>query len=385
MPCVPDVLDPADPSVGVPRLLRDWLDLQRNLFLQPGAAVELLGRFPDPRSALRAHPRARPSTPVELDAAVEALVRNRVVAVPLGSAAYPTALETLADAAPLLLVRGEVAALAAPGVAMVGSRAASAYGRSVAHQLATEFARAGLVVVSGLALGIDAVAHSAALDAGGRTVAVQACGPDRVYPQRHGHLARRIEDQGAIVSEFPPGTAPLPHHFPLRNRLISGLALAVVVVEARERSGSLITAQHAADQGRDVFAVPGPISAPTSAGPNQLLRDGAGIVLSAEDVLGELRRTGGLPLPSHRPPDPMSSDDPGFTEEGRRIVQELVREPSTRDHLALRLGLRPEQLAVDLLELEMEGHVTEDRDGRLRVVRDWDASYAGGGRAGKSE
>ncbi len=268
---------------------------------------------------------------------------------------------------------------------MVGSRAATAYGRSVARQLATEFAEAGLVVVSGLALGIDAIAHSAALDAGGRTVAVQACGPDRVYPRRHQGLAQRIEDQGAIVSEFPPGTAPLPHYFPLRNRLISGLALAVVVVEARERSGSLITAQHAADQGRDVFAVPGPISAPTSAGPNQLLRDGAGIVLSAEDVLGELRRTGGLPSPPRRPPDPLGSNDAGLTEERRRIVRELVREPSTRDQLARRLDLAPEQLALDLLELEMEGHVTEDRDGRLRVVRDWDAGYAGRGCAGKCE
>ncbi len=385
MPCVPDVLDPADPSVGVPGLLRDWLDLQRNLFLQPGAAVELLRRIPDPRRALLAHPRATPSTSIELDAAVEALGRDRVVAVPFGSAAYPTLLESLPDAAPLLLVRGEVAALAAPSVAMVGSRAASAYGRSVARRLATEFAEAGLVVVSGLAVGIDAIAHSAALDAGGRTVAIQACGPDRVYPRAHRHLAQRIAGQGAVVSEFPPGTDPLPYYFPLRNRLISGLASAVVVVEARERSGSLITARHAADQGRDVFAVPGPISAPTSAGPNQLLRDGAGIVLSAEDVLGELRRTGGLPLPACRPPDPSGSDDPGFTEERRRIVRELVREPATRDHLARRFDLAPEQLALDLLELELEGHIAEDRDGRLRVVRDWDASYAGRGRAGKCE
>ncbi|MEE8473758.1 MAG: DNA-processing protein DprA [Myxococcota bacterium] len=370
MPRDPDVLDPADPSVVVPGLLRDWLDLQRNLFLRPGVAVELLRRHSCPRRALRAYPRAIPSTRGELDAAVAALARDGVVAVPFGSPPYPSALESLEDAAPLLLVRGEVSALAAPSVAMVGSRAASAYGRSVARRLATEFAEAGLVVVSGLALGIDAIAHTAALDAGGRTVAVQACGPDRVYPSAHRSLARRIAGQGAIVSEFPPGTAPLPYYFPLRNRLISGLASAVVVVEARERSGSLITAQHAADQGRDVFAVPGPISAPTSAGPNRLLRDGAGVVLSAEDVLGEFRRSGELPSHPRRASNSPEPDRPGLTGERHRIVRGLLREPATRDQLARRLDLAPEKLALDLLELELEGRIAEDRDGRLRVVRE---------------
>jgi DNA processing protein len=369
---VPDVLDPADTSPRESRALRDWLDLQRSLHLHPEDAADLLGRSADPSSALRALPEALPSTPDALDAAVAALRRVGAVAVPFGSPSYPPALANLSDPAPLLLVRGEVAALAGPSIAIVGSRAATAYGRTVARRLAADLAAEGLVVVSGLALGIDAEAHRGALEAGGRTVAFQACGPDLVYPRIHGRLADEITRRGAVVSEFPPGTPPLRHHFPLRNRLISGVASAVVVVEGRERSGSLITARHAADQGRDVYAVPGPISAPTSAGPNRLLRDGAGIVLGSAELLEELRRSGAHPgRPSPR------GGALGRSREGAqrrlggergRILEALLHEPSTRDQLARRLERAPEQLAFDLLELEMEGRVAEDRDGRLRVV-----------------
>ena len=372
MPRVPDVLDPADPSPRESRALRDWLDLQRSLHLHPEDTADLLGRSADPRSALRALPEALPSTPEALDAAVAALRRVGAVAVPFGSPSYPPALANLSDPAPLLLVRGEVAALAGPSVAIVGSRAATAYGLAVARRLAADLAAEGLVVVSGLALGIDAAAHRGALEAGGRTVAFQACGPDLVYPRIHGRLAEEIAHRGAVVSEFPPGTPPLRPHFPLRNRLISGVASAVVVVEARDRSGSLITARHAADQGRDVYAVPGPISAPTSAGPNRLLRDGAGIVLGATELLEELRRSGALPgRPSPRRGALGRSREEAHRRLGGeqgRILEALLREPSTRDQLARRLERAPEQLAVDLLELEMEGRVAEDRDGRLRVV-----------------
>ncbi len=372
MPRVPDVLDPADPSPRESRALRDWLDLQRSLHLHPEDTADLLGRSADPRSALRALPEALPSTPEALDAAVAALRRVGAVAVPFGSPSYPPALANLSDPAPLLLVRGEVAALAGPSVAIVGSRAATAYGLAVARRLAADLAAEGLVVVSGLALGIDAAAHRGALEAGGRTVAFQACGPDLVYPRIHGRLAEEIAHRGAVVSEFPPGTPPLRPHFPLRNRLISGVASAVVVVEARDRSGSLITARHAADQGREVYAVPGPISAPTSAGPNRLLRDGAGIVLGASELLEELRRSGALPgRPSPRRGAHGRSREEAHRRLGGergRILEALLREPSTRDQLARRLERAPEQLAVDLLELEMEGRVAEDRDGRLRVV-----------------
>jgi DNA processing protein len=369
---VPDVLDPADTSPRESRALRDWLDLQRSLHLHPENAADLLGRSADPSSALLALPGARPSTPDALDTAVAALRRVGAVAVPFGSPSYPPALANLSDPAPLLLVRGEVAALAGPSVAIVGSRAATAYGRAVARRLAADLAAEGLVVVSGLALGIDAEAHRGALEAGGRTVAFQACGPDLVYPRIHGRLAEEIALRGALVSEFPPGTPPMRPHFPLRNRLISGVASAVVVVEGRERSGSLITARHAADQGRDVYAVPGPISAPTSAGPNRLLRDGAGIVLGAAELLEELRRSGVLPgRPSPRGGALGRAREKAHSRldgERGRILEALLHEPSTRDQLARRLERAPEQLAFDLLELEMEGLVAEDRDGRLRVV-----------------
>jgi len=356
---LPDVLDPADPRPEVAESLRDWLALQWELALDPVAAADLLRATGCPRKALAAN-RRRPRTGRDLEAALGRLRRTGARAVPLLSPAYPPRLARLSDPAPLLLVRGDVDALAAPSVAIVGSRAATAYGLNTAQVLARDLAQAGLVVVSGLALGIDGAAHRGALEAGGRTVAVLACGPDRVYPARHRGLAGQIERQGAIVSEFSPGTHPLPEFFPLRNRLISGMASAVVVVEARERSGSLITAGHAANQGVDVFAVPGPITAPTSAGPNRLLREGAYIALEAGDVLAEL----GIPAAAGAV---SAGDSARHTAGGRAILDALEFEPATRDELGQRLALAPEQLALDLLELELAGRVVEDRDGRWRL------------------
>jgi DNA processing protein len=236
----------------------------------------------------------------------------------------------------------------------------------VAGRLAAALAEAGAVVVSGLAAGIDAAAHQGALEAGGYTIAFQACGPDRVYPAMHRSLAGRIEKRGAVVSEFAPGTPALPHHFPLRNRLISGLATLVVVVEARVRSGSLVTARLAADQGRDVFAVPGPITSPVSEGPNRLLRDGAGVADGPEVILEELRRDGHLPPQGRRPRSEAGRGEP--SRERNRILQSLHDQPATRDELGQRLACPPQALALELLELEMEGRIREDRDGRFRVV-----------------
>jgi DNA processing protein len=367
-----DVLRPGDPRPEVGAALRAWLDLQRALALRPQIAKEILQRTRDPRAALRLAGEA-PAPAARLEAGVAAVRRAGAVAVPFGSGAYPEGLAALSDAAPLLLVRGDVAALADPSVAVVGARAASAYGRAVARRFAAELAAAGLVIVSGLALGIDAIAHDAALEAGGRTIAVQACGPERVYPARHRALAERICESGAVVTEFAPGTSPRAAYFPLRNRLISGLCLAVLVVEARERSGSLITAGHAAEQGVDVFAVPGPIHAPTSAGTNRLLFQGAGVALAPEVILDELRRQGSLPaeLPRAAAATPVDAAaraaDPGARER-QRIVAALLDEPLSRDQLGRRLERSPEQLCLALLELELAGRVAEDRDGRLRVV-----------------
>jgi DNA processing protein len=210
-----------------------------------------------------------------------------LVPVTRADPAYPSRLAAIVDPPVVLWVRGDPATLALPMVAIVGSRAATPYALEVASQLAGDLAAEGLAVVSGLARGVDAAAHRAALDSG-RTVAVLGCGADVTYPAEHEALADRIARTGALVSELPPGTPPRAHHFPLRNRILSGLALAVVVVEASARSGSLITARLALEQGRDVLAVPGNVLAEHNRGAHGLLRDGARLVESAADVLDEI-------------------------------------------------------------------------------------------------
>jgi DNA processing protein len=303
----------------------------------------------------------RALSPVEGERLLATLARYGVRAVPIASPAYPERLRRLPDAPALLLVRGTVALLGVRSVAIVGARAATAYGLAIAHRLAFDLARAGLGVVSGLARGIDAAAHEGALEAGGATLAFQACGPERVYPQAHRRLADRIAAQGAVLSEFPVGTPPLAAYFPLRNRLISALSEAVVVVEGRERSGSLVTARRAGDQGVDVFAVPGPVDSPTSAGPHALIRDGAKLVRDARDVLFEMKiDVPEAPAPRRARP----SGDPLL----RSILATLRREPLTRDALAQRLERPPAELAAPLLELELSGRLREDRDGSLRVL-----------------
>jgi len=351
--------DPAAPGAARDPELRAWVGVQLELAWLPERAVETLREVGDPAALLR---RLRPAFRIDaprVDHALSALAEANARLLPYSCAAYPWRLSQLRDPAPVLSVVGAWSALSAPGVAIVGARAATAYGRAVARRLAADLARAGLVIVSGLAYGIDAAAHEGALEAGGSTIAVQACGADQVYPRRHRDLAARIARQGALVSELPPGAAPRRAHFPLRNRLISGMACALVVVEARERSGSLVTARHALDQGIDVFAVPGPITAPTSIGTNRLLRDGAQPLLGADDLLDAL----GLD-PVRASPCRVAPLAPHL----QRIVRALERGPLARDELARALGCTPAVLAPDLLELELEGRVQLDRDGRLRGV-----------------
>jgi len=360
VPAPPLVLDPRDPAAAA--AVADWLALQRGLALAPQVAVDALRRWGwDPRAALAAAPDAAPADAEPLARAHALLARAGAVLVPYVSPAYPWRLAQIPDPAPVLAVIGDVSALSAPAVAVVGSRAATSYGRRVTRRLAGDLARAGLVIVSGLAHGIDAEAHRAALDAGGRTVAVQACGPDRVYPAAHRRLARQIAETGAVVTELPPGARPQRAHFPLRNRLISGLSRALLVVEARDRSGSLITVRHALDQGIDVFAVPGPVDAPTSAGPNRLLRDGALPALGAEDVLDVLALAPGPAAPREEPPSAVSPA-------ARALLEVLARGPASRDELARALGHAPGAIAPAVLDLELEGRIARDRDGRLRIV-----------------
>ena len=360
---LPAVLDPAEPCPGVQAALRAWLALQQALALRPRDGGARLRECGDPLRALAASGFGAPSG-AQLERQLATLRAHRVVAIPQTSSEFPPGLARLDDAPLLLLVRGEVEVLRAPCIAIVGPRAPSSYGRVVAERFAAEIARAGVCVVSGLATGIDAVAHRAALAVGGRTLAVQACGPDLVYPARHRELASRIAAQGAVLSEFPPGMPPRRAHFPFRNRLISALARAVLVVEARERSGSLVTARHAADQGVDVYAVPGPLGVPTSEGTNRLLRDGAFVALEPEDLL--------RPLGLCPPPSPRSRRGADAAAEigGERseILCALLDAPATLDELAQRLGSAPERLALQLVELELSGRVAVDRDGRLRAL-----------------
>ena len=364
MSTIPDCLRADDARPAVRTALCDWLEIQRRCVFDPQRARRALEKTSDPRRVLaelgsRAGP---PPAPREL----ETLARTGTLAVPFGSAGYPERVARLTDAPPLFLVQGDPELLCAPAVAIVGARAATAYGRATAQRFATALARAGLVVVSGLAAGVDAAAHTAVLDAGGRTVAVLACGPERVYPLRHRELSRRVAASGALVTEFPVGTPPRAAHFPLRNRIISALARAVLVVEARVRSGSLVTARHAADQGVDVWAVPGPVDSPASGGTNRLLRDGAYVALEPDEMLEALARDG---VPLARPAGVAAAGvAPAVSGPLRRILAALADAPQTRDALARALNLPPEGLAPALLELELAGAVAVDRDGRLRLV-----------------
>jgi DNA processing protein len=272
-----------------------------------------------------------------------------------GGPGYPPLLAELHDPPSRLYLRGgPVEMLSRPAVAIVGARSCSAYGAQVARELARELAGAGIVVVSGLARGIDGEAHRGALAAGGPTVAVLGCGIDRDYPRAHAELARRIADSGLIVSEYPPGIEPAPWRFPARNRIVAGLALATVVVEARERSGALITADFALELGRDVFAVPGEITSGLSKGTNDLIRQGATPLLTADDVFESL----GL----ERAPPPAPS---GLSPEAEAVFAHLAGGAASLDEISHGTGVGSAEVAVALTELELAGLVSQG-DGRYR-------------------
>jgi DNA processing protein len=287
--------------------------------------------------------------------------------LPLEDPDYPRLLAQIPDPPPILYVKGEGLARAGRAVAVVGSRWITPYGRHVTEGLCRDFARAGMTVVSGMALGVDGRAHRATLDAGGNTVAVLGVGLDRVYPPEHGRLFGEITEAGAVVSEFPPGTKPLGANFPRRNRVISGLSLGVVVVEARKGSGSLITARLAADQCREVFAVPGNVDQPGSSGTNALIRGGATLATSARDVMQEL-------LPQLAAAAPAGTDaafpvPEGVSALGRRVLAELGTVPVAPDLLAERLGTPAAELMGALSEAELLGLVERLPGGRyVRVA-----------------
>jgi DNA processing protein len=264
----------------------------------------------------------------------------------LGTAPYPRLLAEISDPPACIWTRGDPDILAGVAVAVIGARAASQEGLTAAYEIAFDLARAGVVVISGLARGVDAAAHRGALDGGGKTIAVLGTGVDVVYPSENADLSRSITEKGLLVTEFPPGSHPEDWHFPRRNRIISGLSRAVVVVEAREKSGSLITARLAADQGRDVMAVPGTIVGGRNRGANALIRDGAKLVESAVDILQEL----GL--------------DESLARRGPRGGGGQVVE-FTVDEIAEQLKIPAGEALARLLEWELTGEVQRIGSGRF--------------------
>src|SRR5690348_12955280 len=290
---------------------------------------------------------------------------------------FPPQLETIPQPPAALFVAGDPAALLAPQIAIVGARSATAQGLANARDFARTLSRAGLVVTSGMADGIDGAAHTAALESGGPTVAVVGTGPDLVYPRKHRDLAARIVEQGAIVSEFPPGTEARPDHFPRRNRLIAGLSLGTLVVEAGLQSGSLITARLAAEAGREVFALPGSIHNPLAKGCHRLIRDGARLVETAAEVIEALvpaAQAQGAGLRARletagTPEAPQSSsDDHGQDPDYVSLLAALGDVPASLDELAERTRLAPAALSSMLLLLELEGVVGPAVNGRWQRV-----------------
>ncbi len=269
--------------------------------------------------------------------------------LPLTDERYPPLLRTIHDPPVLLYVRGELPP--AEALAVVGSRRASEAGGRFTLGVCAELASRGITIVSGLARGIDTAAHLGALEGGGPTIGVLGCGIDRIYPPENARLFHRLLERGAILSEYPPGTPPLPGHFPGRNRIISGLSRGVLVVEAAAGSGSLITVEFALEQGREVFAVPGPVNSPVSSGVHQLLKEGAHLVTGAADILTVL-----WPQAPRRQ-DRKEEEDFAASLDGnaRRLYQHLGNEPVHIDHLVRKSGLTPMEVSVILLHLELQG------------------------------
>jgi DNA processing protein len=294
------------------------------------------------------------------DAALRAAGPARTEPIAWFDPRYPALLDCIPDPPPVLWVRGLVEALPRVTVAIVGSRGATEYALQVGERLGAELGGAGVAVASGLARGVDSAAHRGCLSAKGQTVAVLGSGLDRIYPAEHGNLADRICENGLLVSELGPGAQPLPEHFPLRNRIISGISLAVVVVEASERSGSLITARYALEQGRDVMAVPGNVLSGRNRGSHGLLKDGAKVVETADDILEELGWLPAVARTSYSGGKLLHSDP--------LLARMEPGEVYRLDELAALTGMTGPRLLPRLMELELRGRVVSSSGGRFARV-----------------
>jgi len=358
--------------------IADWLRLEQADGVGCRSVHALLSMFGSPGAILRAGPAAlgahvtpaqaraicapvMPASAALIDTTLAWLTAPDHHLVTFHDPRYPPALAQIPDPPLLLYVSGRLDLLTQPLVAVVGSRNASVQGRLDAESFAAALSGAGLCVVSGLALGIDTAAHEGALRGGGSTIAVVGTGLDRVYPARNRALAHRIAEQGCIVSEYALGTPPLGANFPRRNRIISGLAAGVLVIEAAAQSGSLITAQMAAEQGREVFALPGSIHSALTKGCHRLIREGAQLVETVDEVLTAMRVSPLVRLPQAAAVAPASDDD-------AILLDTLGHEPVALDELLSRLALDPCALGARLLALELAGFVTRLPGGRVQRI-----------------
>lgn len=374
--------------------LADWLRLVLTDGVGPQTARLLLSRFGLPGDVLAAGFPALQKcvpektaialcepTPVLMQQVIDATLawagqpNNHVLA--LGDAAYPAALLTITDPPPVLYAKGRIELLARPSIAIVGSRNATAQGMQNAERFARALSDAGLTVVSGLALGIDAAAHQgacSALPGAGSTVAITGTGLDLVYPARHRTLAHRIAEHGCLLSEYPLGTPAIAANFPRRNRLISGLSLGTLVVEAALQSGSLITARSALEQGREVFAIPGSIHSPLAKGCHGLIRQGAKLVESAQDIIEELRwRPACLTSPTSAADESASGVDAGDHDVPEipavvSLLEAAGHDPVSVDELSARSGMQTAEVQATLLSMELEGRMERLPDGRYQKM-----------------
>ncbi|HHJ18029.1 MAG TPA: DNA-protecting protein DprA [Gammaproteobacteria bacterium] len=362
---------------------RFWLALHRTAGIGARRSAQLLDSFDSPAAIFKAtHDQLRSAgvRPDSIDAirnpdwqAVDRDLAwleqpdNRLITC--RNPAYPPLLKEIPDPPALLFVHGDPDYLRQPQLAIVGSRNPTHNGQALAREFAAHLAACGLTITSGLAAGVDAEAHQGALEAGGTSIAVTGTGLDRVYPAQHRELAHRIAANGALVSEFPPGTAPLAPNFPRRNRIISGLSLGTLVVEAALRSGSLITARNALEQGREVFAIPGSIHNPLARGCHALIREGAKLVETGDHILEELASLVFLCLSQTETPatsgvaggtDINPEPDPEYV----RLLDAMGFEPVAIDQLVQRSGLTPEQVSSMLLLLELQDRVVSGSGGR---------------------
>jgi DNA processing protein len=358
---------------------RAWIRLIRTPAVGPRTFRQLLERFGSAEAAIDALPalQRRGRAPVpdipSADAADDEIAAAHsagALPVALCEPGYPALLAQIADPPPLIYVRGRTALFERPSVAVVGARNASANGRRFAEEIAAELGAEGFVVVSGLARGIDGAAHRGALPTG--TVAAVAGGIDVVYPPEHADLHERIGEDGLLVTEHPPGTVPTAHHFPARNRLISGLSSGVLVIEAALQSGSLITARLALEQGREVFAVPGSPRDPRARGTNDLLRQGAVLTESAADVVEALRHQTVRPaLRTERPasPDPIEIEEDSEPDSVHdRVLSLLGPSPTGVDELVRECQMSAASVHTALLELELAGRVERHPGNRVSLI-----------------